>query len=436
MKPTDDDHSSIPLAVVGVDFRRAPARKRGRLLLSDEERLSFAAQLRRSNAADGLACLDTCNRTEWIVSAEEPTWAAEILRTQMLTREHGTTGTGAGTGVGAGAEDCGAGAGAGAGAEDESNGHLVPYVYVGEEAARHLFEVAAGLESFVVGEKEIASQLHRAFERSRGEEIGSPVLNGVGMAMGRLTRDTHRIDLTGDGPRGVHDVAVAFLTTRFENPPKVAVVGLGQIGEKVVRSLRRAGLKPRLCNRTVPVTWTGDETVEPLDRLEALLAEVDVAVLCTAAPKPVVGSALLEKRVGDQPILLVDLGIPAQVDAALNTDRDLAEVADLEVLQQEAERRVVASWADLTHVRQRVGQAIGELEKFCRERRYSRLLQSTQERHQRYIRVDIPRVIQEAAGDLPAQTRNRLEAEIKGLVRSYTNAVFRDIREIIGAEEE
>jgi len=432
MKPPDDDHSSIPLAVVGVDFRRAPARKRGRLLLSDEERLSFAAQLRRSNAADGLACLDTCNRTEWIVSAEEPTWAAEILRTQMLTRERGTTGAGAG--AEAGAENCGARAGAEA--EDKSNGHLVPYVYVGEEAARHLFEVAAGLESFVVGEKEIASQLHRAFERSRGEEIGSPVLNGVGMAMGRLTRDTHRIDLTGDGPRGVHDVAVAFLTTRFENPPKVAVVGLGQIGEKVVRSLRRAGLKPRLCNRTVPVTWTGDETVEPLDRLEALLTEVDVAVVCTAAPKPVVGSALLEKRVGAQPILLVDLGIPAQVDAALNTDRDLAEVADLEVLQQEAERRVVASWADLTHVRQRVGQAIGELEKFCRERRYSRLLQSTQERHQRYIRVDIPRVIQEAAGDLPAQTRNRLEAEIKGLVRSYTNAVFRDIREIIGAEEE
>jgi glutamyl-tRNA reductase len=415
MKPPDDDHSSIPLAVVGVDFRRAPARTRGRLLLSDEERLTFASQLRRSNAADGLACLDTCNRTEWIVSAEEPSWAAEILRTHMLTRERGDTGDGA---------------------EAETNGHLVPYVYVGEEAARHLFEVAAGLESFVVGEKEIASQLHRSFERSRGEEIGSPVLNGVGMAMGRLTRDTHRIDLTGAGPRGVHDVAVAFLTTRFENPPEVAVVGLGQIGEKVVRSLRRAGLKPRLCNRTLPVAWAGDETVEPLDRLEALLSEVDVAVVCTAAPKPVVGSATLVKRAGDSPILLVDLGIPAQVDAALNLNRDLAEVADLEVLQQESERRVVASWADLAHVRQRVGQAIGELEKYCRERRYSRLLQSTQERHQRYIRVDIPRVIQEAAGDLPPATRNRLEAEIKGLVRSYTNAVFRDIREIIGAEEE
>ncbi len=413
MKSPDDDHSSIPLAVVGVDFRRAPARKRGRLLLSDEERRAFGAQLRRSEAADGLACLDTCNRTEWIVSAEEPSWAAEILRTQMLTRERGATDNEA---------------------EAETNGHLVPYVYVGEEAARHLFEVAAGLESFVVGEKEIASQLHRAFERSRGEEIGSPVLNGVGMAMGRLTRDTHRIDLTGAGPRGVHDVAVAFLTTRFEYPPQVAVVGLGQIGEKVVRSLRRAGLKPRLCNRTIPVAWAGDEPVVGLEQLPDLLAEVDVAVVCTAAPKPMVGQAVLQKRDGDQPILLVDLGIPAQVDATLA--RDLAEVADLEVLQQESERRVVASWADLAHIRHRVGQAIGELEKFCRERRYSRLLRSTQERHQRYIRVDIPRVIQEAAGDLPAKTRNRLEAEIKGLVRSYTNAVFRDIREIIGAEEE
>jgi glutamyl-tRNA reductase len=409
MKSPDDDNSPIPLAVVGVDFRRAPARKRERLLLSDEERTTLGAQLQRSDAADGFACLDTCNRTEWIVSANDPTWAAEILRTQMLTREQ-------------------------AASDDNDNGHLVPYVYVGEEAARHLFEVAAGLESFVVGEKEIASQLHRALERSRGEEVGSPVLNGVGMAMGRLTRDTHRIDLTGAGPRGVHDVAVAFLSTRFEAPPQVAVVGLGQIGEKVVRSLRRAGLKPRLCNRTVSVGWAGDEPVTPIDELPELLADVDAAMICTAAPHPVVNKAVLSKRDTDQPILLVDLGIPAQVDATL--PREMAEVADLEVLQQESGRRVVATWADLAHVRQRVGQAIGEFEKFCRERSYSRLLRSTQERHQRYIRVDIPRVIQEAASELSPKTRNRLEAEIKGLVRSYTNAVFRDIREIIGAEDE
>jgi len=408
MKPLDDDTHSIPLAVVGVDFRRAPARKRERLLLSDEERRALGAQLQRSDAADGFACLDTCNRTEWIVSAEDPTWAAEILRTQMLSREQDDS--------------------------DDNNGYLVPYVYVGEEAARHLFEVAAGLESFVVGEKEIASQLHRALERSRGEEIGSPVLNGVGMAMGRLTRDTHRIDLTGAGPRGVHDVAVAFLSTRFEAPPQVAVVGLGQIGEKVVRSLRRAGLKPRLCNRTVDLAWTGDEPVVPIHKLPELLAEMDAVMVCTAAPQPVVNEAVLSLRTRERPILAVDLGIPAQVDATL--PREVAEVADLEVLQQESGRRVVATWADLAHVRQRVGQAISEFEKFCRERSYSRLLRSTQERHQRYIRVEIPRVIQEAAGELPPQTRNRLEAEIKGLVRSYTNAVFRDIREIIGAEEE
>jgi glutamyl-tRNA reductase len=412
MRPLDQTQRPIPLAVVGVDFRRAPARKRDRLLLSDAERQALANQLRRSEAADGLACLDTCNRTEWIVSAEEPTWAAEILRTQMLTRER----------------DPGEAAG------PESNGHLVPYVYVGEEAARHLFEVAAGLESFVVGEKEIASQLHRALERSRTEESGSPILNGVGMAVGRLTRDTHRIDLTGAGPRGVHDVAVSYLQTRFPDPPAVAVVGLGQIGEKVVRSLRRAGLRPRLCNRTTAVSWAGEEPVVGLDGLERLLAEVDAAVVCTAAPKPLVGVERLARRAAGRPVLLVDLGIPAQVDPTL--PQDLAEVADLEVLQQGSAPELVASWADLTEVRQRVSQAIGELEKYCRERRYSRLLRSTQERHQRYVRVEIPRVIAEAAGELPPRVRSRLEAELKGLVRSYTNAVFRDIREIIGAEEE
>lgn len=401
---------TIPLAVVGVDFRRAPARQRDRLLLSDDERRALAQQLRKSEIAEGLACLDTCNRTEWIVAAEQPSWAAEILRSQMIARDGGAANG------------------------DEPTIGLVPYSWVGVEAARHLFEVAAGLESFVMGEKEIASQLHRALERSRAEEVGSPILNGVGMAVGRLTRDTHRLDLTGAGPRGVHDLAVDFVTKRHCAPPKVVVVGLGQIGQKVARSLRAAGVTPILCNRTTTLAWAGDEPVHGLDRLPALLGDVDAAVICTASPSPVVTDALLTERTADTPVLLVDLGIPAQVDPQLRSDA--AEKADLEDLQRESGRRIVASWADLAQVRQRVRQAIAEFQKFCQERRFSQLLRRTQERHQRYIRTDIPRVLDEAAADLPPKVRTRLESELKGLVRSYTNAVFRDIREILGEREE
>lgn len=410
LHPAPQKDAPLPLAVVGVDFRRAPARQRDRLLLTDAERLDLSQQLQRSDIADGLACLDTCNRTEWIASSAEPAWAAEVLRSQMIARDVGAEGLEGGATT------------------------LVPYVRIGRDAAMHLLEVAAGLESFVVGEHEIASQLHRALERSRTEQTSSPVLNGLGKAIGRLTRDTHRINLTGAGPRGVHDVAVDYLLTHRPGATKVLVVGLGQIGEKVVRSLRTAGLQPILCNRTVPVRWTGETPVEPLPRLPELLAEVEGAVICTASSQPVITDAVVALRADLPPVLLVDLGIPAQVDPRLRPT--LAECADLETIQQSANRRQIASWADLSHVKQRVGQAVSEFESFCQERHLSQLLRRTQERHQRFIRVEIPKVLDASLPDLPAGDRARLESELKGLVRQYTNDVFRDIRDLLQSGEE
>lgn len=410
LHPAPSPDAPLPLAVVGVDFRRAPARQRDRLLLSDDERLALAQELRRSGIADGLACLDTCNRTEWIASSLEPTWAAEVLRSQMIRRDVGV------------------------GETQDGATFLVPYLRVGKDAALHLMEVAAGLESFVVGEHEIASQLHRALERSRAEKVSSPVLNGLGKTIGRLTRDTHRIRLTGKGPRGVHDVAVDYVLTNRPGATRVVVVGLGQIGERVVRSLRAAGLKPTLCNRSPGVKWTGTTPVEPLARLPELLAGAEAAILCTAAPEPLITDAALGPMAGPAPLLVVDLGIPAQVDPGLRPT--LAERADLETIQQAAQRQQIASWADIAHVRQRAAQAVAELERFCQERRLALLLKRTQERHQRYIRVEIPKAVEAALPGLSPGDRGKLESELRGLVREYTNDVFRDIREILRSEDE
>jgi len=410
MTPNERATLPLPLTVVGVDFRRAPARQRDQLLLSDAERQDLARELGRSEIADGLACLDTCNRTEWIATSAEPLWAAEVLRSQMIGRDSGNSGS------------------------EEGFSPLVPYVRVGADAARHLFEVAAGLESFVVGEHEIAAQLHRALERSRTEKTASPILNGVGKVVGRLTRDTHRIDLTGRGPRGVHDLAVDYLRTHRRHADKVVVVGLGQIGEKVVRSLRRARVDPILCNRSLGVGWVGDVPVQPLHRLPELLADADAAVLCTAAPQPVLREEHVTDRQGAIPLLVVDLGIPVQADPRIRPTR--VEIADLETLQQASERQQMASWVDIMHVQHRVARAVAEFEDFCQERHLTLLLRRTQERHERYIRVEIPKLLDATLPDLVPGDRSRLESELKGLVRRYTNAVFRDVKDLIHPEED
>ncbi|MDY0004719.1 MAG: hypothetical protein RBU30_25710, partial [Polyangia bacterium] len=143
---------------------------------------------------------------------------------------------------------------------------------------------------------------------------------------------------------------------------------------------------------------------------------------------------LLEGRKTPEPLLIVDLGIPAQVDGRLRPS--IGECADLEVLQNASSRSLVASWADLAHVRQRVTQAVAELEAFCRERNLTQLLRSTQERHQRYIQVEIPRLLGAAFPELEQGLRAKLESELKGLVRDYTNGVFGDIKALFRSEED
>ena len=177
----------LPLAVVGCDFRVASSAWRSRLILGDEEAETLAGALRLNGAADGFVDLNTCNRTEWIVSGRDPQWAASLLRSQMIQR--------AGPG---------------------SQGWFSPYVHTGEDAAAHLFKVALGQESLVVGERQIAGQLNDALELARARGSSSRILNGLGAAAGRLVQMAFKQGCMAGASVGVHSLAVSWLAGRLE----------------------------------------------------------------------------------------------------------------------------------------------------------------------------------------------------------------------------
>ena len=122
----------IPVGLVGCDFRRGSSSWRSCLVLSREERRQMSQDLFRRGIVEGLVFLDTCNRNEWLFAAANPAWAAEILKAQMIKRWQHRTGR-----------------------------RPQPYAYVSGEAVQHILRVAAGMESAVVGERQILSQLSR-----------------------------------------------------------------------------------------------------------------------------------------------------------------------------------------------------------------------------------------------------------------------------------
>jgi len=397
----------IPLAVVGCDFRIASSQWRSRLTLSGEEACELARELGRGQAASGFFDLNTCNRTEWIVSSEDSRWAAELLRGQMIRR-----------------------------AGPEAEGWLEPYLYTGEDAARHVFRVAIGQESLVVGERQISGQLYRALEAARQRGTSSRVLNGLGSTAGRLVRIALRRGAIEHAAVGVHSLAIEYLLDKLRDArtARLAVVGMGRIGRRVRGAIRQVlNAEPVCLNRTVGSD--ADENIEPLSRLAAVLAEADAAVICTGALSPVVYEEHLQERSPGNDLLLLDIGIPHQVDRqALPGGVQVADLDELTEYHHCVEARGVKNEARQGEAAGLVERAVTEFRAFCNEEVFSGILDTVQRHHRQLVGEEIPRIIADRLSYLSESDRSRLELDLKNIILEYTTEVFRTIKETSGGD--
>jgi glutamyl-tRNA reductase len=395
------------LAVVGCDFRVASSAWRSRLVLTDDEARAMAVTLRRNAAADGFVDLNTCNRTEWIVSTRDPQWAASLLSGQMVQR------------MGA-----------------EAASWFSPYVRLGDEAAVHVFRVVLGQESLVVGERQIAGQLYGALETARDRKCSSRVLNGLGTAAGRLMRMALKQGRMGGRSVGVHSLAVACLAQWLgpEAIACVAVVGLGRIGRRVLSLVEQEKRYKAVClNRTI-----GQDSARgarPLSDLPQVLAEADAVILCTGAPQPVLRSAHLDGRSAGRKLLVVDVGVPAQVERsgmpASVTVCGLDELASLHRESLPAQDSPPADGLDPM-----IDAALAEFRSFCGQPAFSDIIDTVHRTHCRLVREAIPRIIAERLDSLPEEVRARVGQELRAVILGYTSDVFRTIRAAAGRNGE
>ncbi len=377
----------LPLALVGCDFRVASSRWRSRLVLESEERKDIAQRLMAEGWADGFVDLSTCNRNEWIVSTTNPGWAAQILRGLMLDR----------LGPGAGVR---------------------PYVLEGRDAARHLFRVVLGLESLVVGEKQIATQVFKALEDARALGTASRLLNGLGSIAGRMARIAALQGRGGVTSRGVHTLAVAYLRDHIPlQRARVAVVGLGAIGKRVRAVLEQdPGIEVLGLNRS-PMPGA-----LPMDRLPSVLELVDAAVVCTAAPEPVITGAMLQGL--GRNLLLVDIGIPEQVER-VQTERVVIAGLD-ELTEYHGTIRGEAGRDDGEDL---VEGAMAELVRFCNEPRFLTILDRVERERREMVARVIPGLMEGRFGYLPKEQRQRLEQDLRSALREYNRHIFDAIRD-------
>jgi len=364
--------------------------------MAPDEVRQLADELQRGGWADGIAVLDTCNRNEWIVSSRQAGWVAELLAARMLDR-----------------------------LEPEDRASIQPYVLQGTQAARHVFRVVIGQESLVVGERQIAAQVFKAMEASRRMGCTDRLLNGLGPIAGRLARIAAQRGCVCTSAVGVHSLARDYLAEALADRDvvRIAVVGLGMIGRRMVGLLEAdSRFEVVRVNRTVPE----GADVRALSDLPQVLAEVDAAVLCSAAPDPVVRADVLPGATHEDGLLVVDIGIPAQASARGVEGR--ARVVGLDELvefhAQRSSNDVCNDSADRL-----VDRALDELRRFAAEPAYTGILQVVQDRHRQLCGDVLPGLLQDRLPDLPSQQREELEADLRAALNGYTGDLLRSIRE-------
>ena len=280
----------MPLIVAGVNHRTAPIEIREKLAFSSVERAPVLNALRSRPSLGEAALLSTCNRTEvYLVDSED---ASVVAVRDLFSDRLG---------------------------EDAS-----PYLYVrhDRETASHLFKVASGLDSMILGEAQIQGQVHEAWENSR--EATGAALNRLfqhAQLVGSRVREETGI---GRGAASVSSSAVQLAKKIFGslNGRRAMVLGAGDVAAVAVDCLRSEGVRVAIvANRTYDkaqaLARDHGAVAMHYDECWAELASVDVLICSTASPRPLVGVQHVAPSMrarGDRPLCILDIALPRDVD--------------------------------------------------------------------------------------------------------------------------
>ncbi len=307
---------SYELLALGVSHKTAPLALRERLALPEGRSTAILSELGAVESVAETVALSTCNRTELYLIASDAV-AAESAALTVLAREAGIRPT-----------------------------ELTDWLYSFRErdAVRHLFGVAAGLDSMIVGEAEIQGQVKRAYELALVEGATGPITNRLfreALGAGKRVRTETAV---GRSRLSVSSVAVELavdmlgdLSTR-----RVLVVGAGENGESTARALHERGVHTvfvanRHYDRAIGLAQRFGGSAVRFDDLPAELSRADIVVTCTASPHQIIGREELEKMRGERPLLLIDIAVPRDVDPEV---RDMAGILlyDMDDLQRAVAR--------------------------------------------------------------------------------------------------
>jgi glutamyl-tRNA reductase len=395
------------IGVVGLSYRHAGADEIAGFTLPKDEIPQRLTALRASLGTAELVYLATCNRVE-VVFAMPDGHSAHDLRAEVFRALTGRT-----PGPG------------------EARSSL--RTWIGEAAVEHLFLTACGLDSAQAGEREIAAQLRSSLEAARTAGVCGPVLDRiVGEALslsGRLQR------MAADArPPSLADLAADRMLAHLDGKNgTVAILGVSPMTRRASELLHKAGVSLLVVNRSMEpaeeLARSVDGEALSLETFRAQPREVSGLVVATGGTEPVLDDGAVARlaAVASRPLLIIDFGLPPNIDPLAAKNAGLARIGMDEMIQAAQDRRL-AQLLRLAPMRAAIDERLTRLREQLASRAIGPQLAELRSSFERIASAEADRALAEELHELDAHQQEQVRRVISTLAHRLAHLPLAGMR--------
>jgi len=401
------------LVLLGMNHRSAPLPVREKAGFSEHELESVLPRLAGSGPFREAMVLSTCNRVEVLVRAEDGPGAAGALK-DFLAEAKGF---------------------------EVADLDKYGYTYQGLDAVRHLFAVASGLDSMVLGEPQILGQVKRAYALARTAGTTGSIVEHVMqhcLAAAKKVRSETGISR--------HAVSVAFAAVTLARQifgelsgRTVLLLGAGKMTELAARHLVGSGasrivVANRTYTRALQLAESFGGAAVNWDEVPSAMQRADLVVTGTAAAQPVVTKAdvqhVLAGRRG-RPLFIIDIAVPRDVEPSVNT-LDGVYLYDIDDLQQVVDANLEERKRAAEDARHRIDEEVATFERWMQSLEVTPTIVSLRRSFQEVGEKEIERHRRRLAG-LSEDQQHAVEELTRGVVNKLLHAPLRHLKEAASA---
>lgn len=398
----------MKFAITGLNHKTAPVEVRERLNFDQNAIGPALAELKRLPGVQEGMVLSTCNRVEvsmWLEEAADARALGEqfLASTRAVPREF-----------------------------------LAPYLYCYEEAdaIRHLFRVAASLDSMVVGEPQILGQLKTAYALAKAHGAISGAMDALLTRAFSVAKRVRTETGIGENAVSVSYVAVELARQIFGklDRSRVMLVGAGKMSELAARHLKRAGAEQILVtNRTharaVEMASLFRGRVVEYERFRDLLPEVDIVITSSAAPLYILRKEDMRRVIEarrNRPMFLIDIAVPRNIDPAVN-ELDNVFLYDIDDLQRVAAENLRNRLAEAREAEAIIEEEVRRMMARLKAREVTPTIVSLQQHLESLRQAELERVQAKLATLTPEQ-REAVEAMTRSLINKIAHGPICELR--------